>query len=120
MRLAAPKSITPGSRPRLRRLGAVVGSVALGWVHVADVRAASFIVTRTDDTERGACTPGDCSLREAIEAADALVLEASTITLPAGTYLLGIPARLSMTAQITITGAGSATTIVDGNQVVGV
>src|SRR5439155_33421 len=84
------------------------------------VRAASFAVTRTSASERGACHTGDCSLREAIEAANALVSEASTITLPAGTYVLSISKRLSMTAPITITGAGSATTIVDGNLRVGV
>src|SRR3989442_14237229 len=110
-----------GSKTTIRsraRLAALLGSVALGTLHVADVRAASFTVTRTDDTERGACAPGDCSLREAIEAANALAPETSTITLPAGTHVLTISKRLSMTADITITGAGSATTIVDGGQVV--
>src|SRR5438093_13072220 len=105
------------SRARLLRLVALLGGVALG---AADVRAASLTVTRTDDTERGTCAPGDCSLREAIEAANALTMEASTITLPAGTYVLSIAQRLSMTADITITGAGPATTIVDGNHLVGV
>ena len=55
------------SRARLLRLAALLGGVALG---AANVRAASFTVTRTDDTERGTCSPGDCSLREAIEAAN--------------------------------------------------
>src|SRR5436309_7139594 len=105
------------SRARLLRLVALLGGVALG---TADVRAASFTVTRTDDTERGTCSSGDCSLREAIAAANALAPETSTITLPAGTYVLTIAQRLSMTADITVTGAGSATTVVDGNQVVGV
>ena len=105
------------SRAHLLCLAALLGGVALG---VSEVRAASFTVTRTDDTERGTCAPGDCSLREAIEAANALTMEASTITLPAGTYVLSIAQRLSMTADITITGAGSATTIVDGNHLVGV
>ena len=113
----------PGPKTRMRSrahllcVAALLGGVALG---VSEVRAASFTVTRTDDTERGTCAPGDCSLREAIEAANALTMEASTITLPAGTYVLSIAQRLSMTADITITGAGSATTIVDGNQLVGV
>jgi len=113
----------PGPKTRMRSrahllcVAALLGGVALG---VSEVRAASFTVTRTDDTERGTCAPGDCSLREAIEAANALTMEASTITLPAGTYVLSIAQRLSMTADITITGAGSATTIVDGNHLVGV
>src|SRR5712692_3205075 len=117
MRLAAPKSARAGSRLRLRHLAA---AVALCWLQATDVWAASFAVTRFDDTERGSCSPGDCSLREAIEAANALAPATSTITLPAGTYLLSIAQRLSMTADITITGAGSATTIVNGNNMVGV
>ena len=112
--------VDPTTTIRVLRLAALVGGVALGALCVGDVGAASFTVTRTDDTERGACAPGDCSLREAIEAANAFVSETSTITLPAGTYVLTIAQRLSMTADITITGAGSTTTIVDGNQVDGV
>src|SRR6266851_6530105 len=114
-RMAGPKTTI-----RWRALAALLGGVALGALRVPDVWAASFSVTRTDDTERGACAPGDCSLREAIEAANAVTTEASTITLPAGMYVLSIAHRLSMTQQITITGAGSATTIVDGGQLVGV
>src|SRR5881628_4016945 len=117
--MTGPKP-TIRSRARLLCLAALLGGVALGTLRVADVGAASFTVTRTDDTERGACAPGDCSLREAIEAANAFVSETSTITLPAGTYVLTIAQRLSMTADITITGAGSTTTIVDGNHLVGV
>ena len=49
-----------------RALATLLGGVALGVLHVTDLRAASFTVTRTDDTERGACNPGDCSLREAM------------------------------------------------------
>src|SRR5437667_443621 len=110
----------PQTRIHWRALATLLGGVALGVLHVPSRRAASFTVTRTDDTERGACNPGDCSLREAIEAANALAPETITITLPAGTYGLTIAQRLSMSADITITGAGSAATIVDGNQLVGV
>src|SRR5438552_2241630 len=117
--MAGPET-TSRSRAGRLRLAALVGGVALGALRVTDVQAACFAVTRTDDAERGTCSPGDCSLREAIEAANALTMEASTITLPAGTYVLSIAQRLSMTADITITGAGSATTIVDGNHLVGV
>src|SRR5207247_8576804 len=110
----------PRPRPGRRISAAPAGRSALASPRVAAGGAASFAVTRTSDGERGACHTGDCSLREAIEAANALVSEASTITLPAGTYVLSISKRLSMTAPITITGAGSATTIVDGNLRVGV
>src|SRR5262249_42518036 len=79
-------------------------------------RAGNFAVTKTGDSERGACSPGDCSLREAIEAANAA--GTSTISLPAGTYVLTIAKTLTLSADITITGAGSTTTIVDANHLV--
>jgi len=57
----------------------------------ASAQAATFIVDRTDDTTAAtACddeTPNDCSLRGAILAANALS-EASTISVPEGTYVL--------------------------------
>jgi CSLREA domain-containing protein len=48
------------------------------------VRAATFTVTKTADTNDGVCD-ADCSLREAILAANAAP-DADTITVPAGTY----------------------------------
>src|SRR6266511_211883 len=65
--------------------------IALGLV-VTPLRSAEalapgpFEVTKTADTNDGACD-GDCSLREAISAANAAP-GADTITVPAGTYLL--------------------------------
>src|SRR5262249_49018386 len=59
------------------------------FASVAPVRAASFVVTRFDDPTPGGCNPGDCSLREAVMAANAA--PGSTITLSAGTYTLTIP-----------------------------
>ncbi len=84
-------------------------------------RAATFVVTKTADTNDGACD-SDCSLREAIIAANANA-GADTITLPAGTYTLTIPGTgedagatgdLDIVGDLTINGAGAATTIVDG------
>ncbi len=88
--------------------------------------AVAFTVNTTSDTHDK--TPGDntcadssrptpkCSLRAAIEEANALNGNI-TITLPAGTYKLN-PAsgfgHLSITAPITLNGAGAATTIIDG------
>ena len=117
--MAGPET-TSRSRAGRLRLAALVGGVALGALRVTDVQAACFAVTRTDDTERGTCSLGDCSLREAIEAANALVSEGSAVILPAGTYVLSVAKRLSMTEQITIKGAGSATTIIDGSHLIGV
>ena len=74
--------------------------------------AAAFIVTKTADTNDGACD-ADCSLREAVVAANAAP-GADTITVPAGTYILTLFA-LGIFDDVTITGAGSAATIIDGN-----
>ncbi len=69
---------------------------------------------------------GQCTLRSAIQAANASVGVADTIILPAGTYTLTIPGAgenaaatgdLNITGlggALTITGAGAATTIIDG------
>jgi len=50
--------------------------------------ALTFVVTKTADTADGVCN-ADCSLREAIIAANALA-GPDTITLPAGNYVLTI------------------------------
>ena len=45
----------------------------------------TFNVTKTADTNDGACTPTDCSLREAVIAANVNAGK-DTINIPAGTY----------------------------------
>jgi CSLREA domain-containing protein len=74
--------------------------------------ATTFPVTKTADTN-GNCTPGDCSLREAIGAANSNV-GADDVPVPAGTYLLTL-GRLVVSDDVTITGAGQESTIIDGN-----
>ncbi len=123
----------------LSRTGAVAGSlfvvsaflvVALMVAsHAAPASAATITVTTTNDELN---SDGDCSLREAIQAAntDAAVdacatgSGADTIDLATGTYALSIAGAsedsnvtgdLDITADLTITGAGQATTIIDGN-----
>lgn len=93
------------------------------------VAHAAIITVNTTDDELNA--DGDCSLREAIRAAnlDATVSGCAagngddTILLPAGTYVLTImgiendaaSGDLDIRSNLTITGAGAATTIIDGN-----
>lgn len=110
--------------------------IALGLLTFR-AQAATFNVDHTGDDLTQMCndaTPNDCSLRGAILAANALS-EASTINVPAGTYVLSqsstcmyrtrtsgsfiftssqIP--LCLNKQITIQGAGAASTIIDGDQ----
>lgn len=90
--------------------------------------AATISVNTTDDN---LTSDGNCSLREAIQAANMdVAVDACTagsgadrIVVPAGAYALSIAGAgedenatgdLDITADLTITGAGAATTIVDG------
>ncbi|MGH3090651.1 MAG: choice-of-anchor Q domain-containing protein, partial [Rubrobacteraceae bacterium] len=88
--------------------------------------AATFAVTKTADTNDGACD-ADCSLREAVIAANAAP-GADTITVPAGTYVLTIQGAdedasatgdLDVNGEVTINGAGADATTVSaaGEQV---
>ena len=83
-------------------------------------QTSPFIPTRTDDPEPDACLEDDCSLREAVDAANAAT-GAVEIVLPPGTYRLTIPTAggsnpisLSFSRDVTIAGAGAASTVIDG------
>ena len=104
----------------------VIAAVAVALLRFDAPRpavAASFTVTKAADTNDGTCD-ADCSLREAIGAANAS--PGSTVTIPAGTYTLtragggeeaNATGDLDVTANMTITGAGSATTIIDAGAI---
>lgn len=89
---------------------------------VPSVAKATFSVSKIADTNDGTCN-ADCSLREAISAANGAA-GADNIILPAGTYTLTLAnsggnnednnatGDLDVNGATTITGAGSATTIV--------
>ena len=70
----------------------------------------------------GACSVGDCSLRDAIEAANAATGDnAGAVIVPAGTYVLS-PATVGDTAldirnDMGIYGAGMGQTIIDANSI---
>ena len=92
-----------------------------GWtVDFSVATSVLYHVTKTDDTFDGVCD-ADCSLREAIEAANNV---AGAVIVPAGTYMLSIPG-INETANATgdldirddmgIYGAGMGQTIIDAN-----
>ena len=69
-------------------------------------------ITKTQDTNDGTCDAADCSLREAIAAADS----GDTIIVPAGTYTLTLGV-LSVGKNLTLAGAGQDTTIIQASAV---
>jgi CSLREA domain-containing protein len=88
---------------------ALVMALTLGRPPIA--YAAGFTITTTADTNDGVCD-ADCSLREAIGAANAAP-DPDTIRVPAGTYVLAL-GRLSITTDLSIRGAGASKTLLDG------
>jgi CSLREA domain-containing protein len=98
------------------RAWACAVALALIGAHVA--AAFDFTVTRLDDPAPDACVPGDCSLREAVIAANALG-GLDHVVLGAGVHQLSRPGAgedlsatgdLDVTDDVVIEGAGSATT----------
>ena len=100
-------------------------AVALGLRAERADAGTVLTVTRTDDPPPNGCAPNDCSLREAVIVANAPP-GPHTIVLAAGTYNLtragpsengAVTGDLDLTQSVTITGAGNATTIIDGNDI---
>src|SRR5262245_38134727 len=86
----------------------------------SSILPSTFTVTKTADTNDGSCN-ADCSLREAIRAANASP-GTDTITLPAGAYTLaltgigenaGATGDLDITESLTLNGAGSGSTTIN-------
>lgn len=112
------------------------------WLFLAtSVQAATFDVNNAGDLPLGASSPcdgvGTCTLRAAVQAANAAsntadsqgVVQPDIINIPAGTYTLTITntggvnedlaatGDLDITESVTLTGAGSGTTLIDGNNI---
>ncbi|HEX5948942.1 MAG TPA: CSLREA domain-containing protein [Actinomycetota bacterium] len=107
--------------------------VRLPWLVVmllallpAPAGAGTLTVTRTDDPPPDGCSAGDCSLREAVLAANTSV-GPDAVLVPAGRYVLSIPpdgtpddgldGDLDITEDLILEGAGAPTTILDANHV---
>src|SRR5215208_6222946 len=105
---------------RIRTGVALAASVALAAA--ANTHAATFTVTRLDDPAPAACD-SDCSLREAVRAANA-GSGGDTISIPAGHILLriagpgedaGATGDLDLTKSVTIAGSGARATVIDAD-----
>lgn len=95
--------------------------VALATASAA--RAELYIPTKTADTDDGACSLTDCSLREAIDAANDHA-GGDAILLRAGIYRLTLPGdplgSLQIRGDLTLVGDGASRTIIDGGQISGI
>lgn len=85
---------------------------------LSTAQAATFTVTRTDDPAPDACTATDCSLREAVLAAE-LTAAADSVVLGTGTYVLtrvapeggeltGVDGPLQVKTPLTLSGTGAS------------
>jgi len=107
---------------RGRLVGAAAAVVGL-LVLASSASAKTFAPTRHDDPAPGKCKPTDCSLREAIDAANQHQ-GPDTVVLKKGTYRLQIPVvgpdtseetgDLNVEEPTTIVGAGADQTTVNG------
>ena len=99
-------------------------AIALALLALAAPAGASvFTVTKTADTLDGACAPYDCSLREAVAAAN-LAFGTDVIELPPGNYVLtrtgagennAETGDLDVRDPLILVGTDAGTTILDGN-----
>ncbi len=107
----------------LRRFLLVMISLLFVIRTTAAQAGTTYTVNVTADVNDGACTVGNCSLREAIIAANSNAGQ-DTIVLPAGTYTLTISGTgednsasgdLDIRGDLILQGAGSSSTIIDGS-----
>ncbi len=91
------------------------------WFTITEIQSATFNVNSTLDASDasagdGTCDDGsgNCTLRAAIEEANALG-GADIINVPAGTYTLTTSAQLTISSDITLTGAGEGSTFIEAH-----
>ncbi len=110
-------------KPRERAASLASLALALWLLSVSPATADTFKPTRFDDPPPGKCKPDDCSLREAIGAANDP--GSNKVVLAKGTYEIQIPVTggdlsndagdFNVTGQVEIRGQGPTETKVDGN-----
>lgn len=91
----------------------LIALISAGFVAAPSSYAMQFQVTKSSDSNDGVCD-SDCSLREAIAAANANP-GPDTIALNSATYTLSLGPNngLNISDELTITGVQSSTTIID-------
>ena len=105
---------------RLASITMLIVGVVWAGLPARPVQAAAITVTTTADELNA---DGDCSLREAVAAAnDDVAVDAcapgsgaDTITLPAGLYGFTSASELLIEDDLTVIGAGAGSTIIDAN-----
>ena len=107
-----------------RRILNLLTAAAISLVMASAARAAVFIPTRTTDSADGSCTLLDCSLREAILAAnqspgdDVILLHKGVYPLTiSGNEDLGATGDLDVLGNLILLGDGAAGTIIEGGSI---
>ena len=102
---------------RILVAGAALRASHALWLHWA--RKARPVASSTSTPRPMTLTNGNCTLREAVQSLGGSragrLLGGSTINVPAGTITLTM-GQIEIFDDGTITGAGSGSTIVDGNE----
>ena len=80
----------------------------IGAFELVPTGPKTLTVTKTGDTSDGICGAQDCSLREAIGSGDS----GDTINIPIGTYTLTLGSELTISKNLTLTGDGASSTII--------
>ena len=97
-----------------RGIGLAIVGLA-GWLAIATCAwAQDILVTRFDDPAPNGCTPTDCSLREAVIAANVDPAAYNDIRLAAGTYQVNAT-PIAVTGGTRINGIGSTQTLILGD-----
>src|SRR3954451_14537531 len=118
-RMPSGKEIATGPRageyrpsPAMRRIACQALLVGAVLSLTASADAATFNVTTTAESPTsnpiGSCFPGSCTLREAVNDAQASADATDLVRVPPGTYQLPNDALTTITTDITIEGTGGA------------
>jgi hypothetical protein len=102
---------------RHRALPIVLALVAL-LVCAASASAQTYTVTRNDDPNPGPCLPTDCSLRQALEAANLTTTVDDVVVLPASSAPYAVryeQLALPIADEVEVRGAGADNTVIEGD-----